>query len=98
MQNLHVEAPTKDTVCKHEWLADLSSLFAVILLFSSVFLIMHFHHQTLEWFTSDDISLILASYTLVLLDAVLIVSLLCFGPRCHANNGRCFGTFRGRKR
>ena len=85
-------------VCKHEWVADFSSLIAVFLLFGSVYLIMHYHNVTLEWMAHGSMLQTIIAYSAVLLDAVLIVSLLCFGPNCHEHNKRCFGTFKGRKR
>jgi len=83
--------------CKHEWIADMSSLFAVILLFGSVFFIMHFHNATLEWMLGHSVLENIIAYTVLFFDAVLIVSLLCFGPTCREHNKSCFGTFKGRK-
>ncbi len=83
--------------CKHEWIADLSSLFAVILLFGTVFIIMRYHNVTLDWMLGHSLLENVAAHAILLLDVILIVSLLCFGPSCHANKKSCFGTFKGRK-
>jgi hypothetical protein len=83
--------------CKHEWIADLSSLLAVILLFGTVWIIMRFHHVTLDWMLGHSLLENMLAYAILLFDVVLIVGLLCFGPNCHANNKSCFGTFKGRK-
>jgi len=84
--------------CRHEWIADASSLIAVALLFGTIWAINHFHHVTLDWMTGHSILVNILAYAVLLLDVVLIVSLLCFGPNCHANNKSCFSTFKGRKR
>ncbi len=97
MSKIALESENSGESCKHEWVADLSSLTAVILLFGSVFGIMHYHDETLELLTGSSILTSMIAYGFILLDAVLIVSLLCFGPNCHQNNQSCFGTFKGRK-
>jgi flagellar biogenesis protein FliO len=98
ISKIELDAYEDAKVCKHEWVADFSSLVAVILLFASVYLIMRFHNVTLDWMTDGSMLQSLAAYAIVLIDAVLIVSLLCFGPSCHEHNKSCFGTFKGRKR
>ena len=85
-------------VCKHEWVADFSSMIAIILLFVSVYLIMRYHNVTLDWMTNGSVLQTIGAYALVMLDAVMIVSLLCFGPTCHERDKSCFGTFKGRRR
>ena len=97
MNKLTLDTNEDPKTCKHEWIADMSSLFAVILLFGTVFLIMRFHNVTLEWMLGHSLLENMLAYAILLLDVVLIVSLLCFGPSCHANNKSCFGTFKGRK-
>ncbi|MGD2117504.1 MAG: hypothetical protein PVG66_04035 [Chromatiales bacterium] len=96
IEKLH--SPANRDVCKHEWLADTASLFAVILLFGSVWAIMQFHDVTLDWMHSSSLLQTSAAYGLLLADAVLIVSLLCFGPSCHSDDKSCFSTFKGRRR
>ena len=98
MTRIELETHEDPNVCKYEWVADFSSLIAVILLFGSVYLIMRFHNVTLDWMTDGTMLQTISAYGIVLVDAVLIVSLLCFGPSCHEHNKRCFGTFKGRKR
>ncbi len=98
MTRIELETREDPNVCKHEWVADFSSLIAVILLFGSVYLIMRFHNVTLDWMADGTMLQTISAYSIVLLDAVLIVSLLCFGPSCHEHNKDCFGTFKGRKR
>ena len=98
MTRIELETQEDPRVCKHEWVADFSSLIAVILLFGSVYLIMRFHNVTLDWMTDGTMLQTIIAYAIVLLDAVIIVSLLCFGPTCHEHNKSCFGTFKGRKR
>lgn len=98
MDKISIETNTEAQACRHEWLADVSSMVAVFLLFGSVFAIMQYHSVTLEWMQGHSLLENVLAYAFVLLDAVLIVSLLCFGPACHANNKACFGTFKGRKR
>ena len=95
---IELDSQEDPKVCKHEWVADFSSLVAVILLFGSVYLIMRFHNVTLEWMADGSMLQIFTAYSIVLLDAVMIVSLLCFGPTCYEHNKSCFGTFKGRKR
>lgn len=97
MSKITLETNENLKTCKHEWIADLSSLFAVVLLFGSVWIIMRYHHVTLDWIQGHSLLENMLAYAFVLFDAVLIVSLLCFGPSCHANNKSCFGTFKGRK-
>ena len=97
MSKIALESENSGESCKHEWVADLSSLTAVILLFGSVFGIMHYHDETLELLTGSSILTSIIAYGFILLDAVLIVSLLCFGPNCHQNNQSCFRTFKRRK-
>ena len=97
MSKIALETDKTGQSCKHEWIADVSSMTAVILLFGSVFGIMFYHDQTLEWLTGESLFRTIIAYGFILLDAVLIVSLLCFGPNCHQNNQSCFGTFKGRK-
>lgn len=97
MTRIQLDTQEDPKVCKHEWIADFSSLIAVILLFGSVYLIMRFHNVTLDWMTSGTMLQTIGAYAIVLLDAVMIVSLLCFGPTCHEHNKSCFGTFKGRK-
>ena len=96
MSNLTL-GPNNAKTCSREWIADMSSLFAVILLFGTVFFIMRFHHLTLEWMQGHSLLENILAYAILLFDVILIVSLLCFGPSCHANNKRCLGTFRGRR-
>ncbi|NNJ91967.1 MAG: hypothetical protein HKP55_09845 [Gammaproteobacteria bacterium] len=98
MSRIELETQEDPNVCKHEWVADFSSLVAVILLFGTVYLIMRFHNVTLDWMTGGSLLQTVSAYTIVLLVAVIIVSLLCFGPTCHEHNKSCFGTFKGRKR
>ncbi len=98
MSRIQLEIHEDSKACKHEWVADFSSLVAVILLFGSVYLIMRFHNVTLDWMTDGTMLQTLGAYTILLLDAVMIVSLLCFGPTCREHDKHCFGTFRGRKR
>ena len=98
MPRIELETREDPNVCKHEWVADFSSLVAVILLFGSVYLIMRFHNVTLDWMAGGTMLQMISAYAVVLLDAVMIVSLLCFGPTCHEHDKNCFGTFKGRKR
>lgn len=98
MNKIQLNTPERTKVCKHEWIADLSSLSAVALLFGTVWFIMSYHHVTLEWMLGHSPLENILAYAILLFDVVLIVSLLCFGPDCHANNKNCFGTFKRRKR
>lgn len=95
--DLELDEQTTPPVCRHEWLADLASGLAVILLFGTVFLIMRYHNVTLEWMLGNSLLENIAAHAILFLDVVLIVSLLCFGPSCNTNNKRCFGTFKGRQ-
>jgi len=98
MNKITLQANVNSDTCKHEWIADISSFIAVLLLFGSVFAIMRYHHVTLEWIQGRSLVQNMLAYLFVIADAVLIVSLLCFGPSCHANNKSCMGAFKGRRR
>lgn len=97
MNKLTLETYQQAKTCKHEWIADISSLFAVILLFGTVWLIMRYHSVTLDWMLGHSLLENMLAYAFLLFDVVLIVSLLCFGPSCRANNKSCFATFKGRR-
>ena len=97
MNKITLETNEYSKVCKHEWIADISSLLAVILLFGTVWFIMRYHHVTLDWMLGHSLLENMLAYAILLFDVVLIVSLLCFGPNCHANNKSCFATFKGRR-
>ena len=98
MTQIKLETDNNAEQCRHEWIADTSSLIAVALLFGTIWAINHFHHVTLDWMTGHRILENIMAYAVLLFDVLLIVSLLCFGPNCRANNKSCFATFQGRKR
>lgn len=98
MNKVTLDTQKRLQTCKHEWIADLSSLFAVALLFGTVWFIMTYHHVTLDWMLGHSPLENILAYAILFFDVVLIVSLLCFGPNCHANNKNCMRTFKGRRK
>ncbi|MCW8908704.1 MAG: cell division protein BolA [Sedimenticola sp.] len=86
----------------HERLADLSSLLAVALLFSSIWVVIDYQSSIFNWI---DQSLLLhgpAVIMLLVLDVFLVIMLLNIGstrlegPEA-GHDDSCFGTFRGRR-
>ncbi|WP_260293273.1 cell division protein BolA [Sedimenticola hydrogenitrophicus] len=86
----------------HERLADLSSLLAVALLFSTIWVVIDYQTAIFSW-TSQSILLHGPAIILLLvLDVFFIILLLNIGSTrledaaAHPSD-RCFGTFRGRR-
>jgi hypothetical protein len=82
----------------HERIADLFSLLAVVLLFATVWAVLAYHQEILEWWRQ---SMVLNSVILVavlVVDVFMILGLLAVGSsRFGDENEKCFGTFRGRR-
>ncbi len=83
---------------RHEFFADLLSLLAVVLLFSSIWIIIDYQSQITQWMLDNIIingSAVLAS---IALDVALIMILLNIGSSRfqEVSDDGCFHTFRGR--
>jgi hypothetical protein len=83
---------------RHEWLADLLSMLALVVLFGSIWLLIDFHQPLLDWMQAN-VALRMPMLIVVLgLDVALIFGLLCAGSqRCPQGSDDCFRTFRGRR-
>lgn len=86
----------------HERLADLSSLLAVALLFSTIWVVIDYQSSIFSWI---DQSLLLHGPVVIMLlvvDVFLVIMLLNIGstrlegPEAEQDDS-CFGTFRGRR-
>jgi phosphoglycerol transferase MdoB-like AlkP superfamily enzyme len=83
---------------RHEWMADLFSLLAILLLFSSLYLGAAYYHPLLSWIKGDALLHLPATTLLLLLDLFLILLFLNIGSaRFGEENEGCFHTFRGRR-
>jgi hypothetical protein len=86
----------KTLVQRHEWLADLFSVLAVVLLFATIWAATQYFDAALAWIAAKPL---LAAPVIVgglIADVWLIFGLLCAGSqRCE--DGKCFRTFRGRR-
>ena len=83
---------------RHEWLADLLSMLALVVLFGSIWVLIDYHDVMLEWIQGN----IAVRMPLLIvgmgLDVALIFGLLCAGSqRCPEGSDDCFRTFRGRR-
>lgn len=83
---------------RHEWLADLFSLFAILLLFGSLYLGAVYYSPLLSWMQADAILHVPAVIALLVFDVFLIFLFLSLGSARYggADEG-CFHTFRGRR-
>ena len=86
----------KGVTQRHEWVADLFSILAVVLLFASIWAVLEYDGVILGWMKEN---VLLHTPLLVgaaALDVLMIFGLLCVGStRCE--EGGCFRTFRGRR-
>lgn len=86
----------------HERIADLSSLLAVALLFTTIWVFIDYQAQIFSWTHESVLLRGPAVILLLVLDVFLIFVLLNIGstrlegPGDHQQD-RCFGTFRGRR-
>lgn len=91
-------AQLKGYVRSHEIVADLLSLLAVVLLFSSIWVIIDYQDNIIEWIQNNVIINGLSILAAIVLDVILIVMLLNLGSSRFSETSEegCFYTFRGR--
>ena len=80
------------------WFAFMFSLLAVALLFATVWAVLEYHQNVIEWWHHSPLlnSVILVSG--LVLDVLLIVGFLAVGSaRFGEADEKCFGTFKGRR-
>ena len=81
---------------RHEWVSDFFSVLAVIVLFASVGLGLHYQAAITGWVSRNVVLHTPLMVGAVTVDVLLVLGLLCLGsPRCE--QGSCFRTFRGRR-
>jgi len=86
----------KDLSQRHGWLSDFFSVLAVVLLFASVGLALHFERAIMSWLSANWVLHVPLLVGALALDVLVIFGLLCAGTgRC--DEGACFRTFRGRR-
>lgn len=82
----------------HEWVGNLFSLMAVVLIFATVWASLHFYIDLMYWLRADPILnsvLLVAGFSL---DAFLIMACLSIGSaQAGEADEPCFGTFQGRR-
>jgi hypothetical protein len=83
---------------RHERMADLFSLLAIVLLFGTLFLGALYQSTLLSWMKSNTLLHVPTVIALLLLDVFLIFLFLSIGSaRYGEENEGCFHTFRGRR-
>lgn len=84
----------------HEWVADLFSLLAVILLFGSIWAGIQYQQTLLSWMSQNVILHGSAVILALIVDVLLIIMFLNIGSTRFSQDASddCFGTFRGRRR
>ena len=86
----------KGVTRRHEWVADLFSVLAVVLLFASIWVVLEYNPIILAWISQNVLLHTPAVLGAAALDVLVIFGLLCVGAtRCE--EGGCFRTFRGRR-
>ncbi len=84
---------------RHEMIADFLSLLAVVLLFSSIWIIIDFQGLITHWMLDNIIVHGSAVLLVIIIDVMLIMMLLNIGSARfqEASDTSCFHTFRGRR-
>lgn len=95
-------AQIKGFARNHEKVADISSLLAVALLFTTIWVAIDFQTLIFNWIQQSILLHGPAVILILILDVFLIFMLLNIGSTRlenpdAAHNDRCFGTFRGRR-
>jgi len=92
-------AQVKGFVRSHETIGDLLSLLAVMLLFSTIWVIIDYQEPITYWIQNNIIINGLAMLLAIVLDVTLIMLLLNIGSSRfrEADGSSCFYTFRGRR-
>jgi len=94
------------TVCKeiknfsraHEHMADLFSVLALVLLFTTVWAVLEYHQVLLEWWRHSVALNTVILVAALVLDVFLVLGFLAVGSaRFGDDDERCFGTFRGQR-
>jgi len=82
---------------QHEWVSDLFSVLAVVILFGSVWVAAAYQPEILGWIGRSTILHAPVFIGALVVDVGLIFACLCVGSaRCPGEEG-CFRTFRGRR-
>ncbi|MCB1858075.1 MAG: cell division protein BolA [Gammaproteobacteria bacterium] len=93
-------AKIKGVTRSHEWIADLFSLLAVVLLFATIWVAIEYQRPLLNWMSVNVIFHVPIVVAAALADAFLIIVFLNIGSS-RFSEGRqdesCFGTFPGRR-
>ena len=86
----------KDYSRRHEWIADLFSVLAVLLLFATIWAVLEYHAAIFAWMTENMLLHLPLVIAAIALDIFLIFGFLCVGSTRCEDEG-CFRTFRGRR-
>lgn len=81
---------------RHEWIADVFSVLAVVVLFATIWVVLEYYSVIFSWMTENmflHFPLVIAA---IGLDVFVIFGFLCIGSTRCENDG-CFRTFRGRR-
>ncbi len=90
-------AHVKSYARHHEWVSDLFSALAVVLLFASIWVATQYQLPILSWIDRNAMLHAPALVGAVAIDAALIFGFLCVGSARCPEEGGCFRTFRGRR-
>lgn len=84
----------------HEWVADLFSLLAVVMLFGTIWAGVEYQRPLLVWMSQNVILHGSSVIAAIVLDVFLIILFLNIGSSRFSDSPgeNCFGTFRGRRR
>ena len=96
--NMSVCSSIKSYALKHEWLADLFSVLAVVLLFATVWAALTYNTVILAWLLEDVVLHVPLAALFVVIDMAMILLLLSIGSIAqHPTEKGCFHTFKGRR-
>lgn len=83
---------------RHEWFADFFSLLSVALLFATLYGIVTYHQQIINWLQKAIVVNGLIAVALVIIDVFLMFAMLNIGSARFAEEDEgCFRTFKGRR-
>jgi len=90
----------KGVTRSHEWIADLFSLLAVVMLFGTIWAGIEYQQRLLGWMSQNVILHGSSVIAAIVLDVFLIILFLNIGSSRFSDSPEenCFGTFRGRRR
>ena len=90
----------KGVTRKHEWVSNLFSLMAVVMLFGTIWAGVEYQRPLLSWMSQNVILHGGSVIAAIVLDVFLIILFLNIGSSRFSEDpgANCFGTFRGRRR